>query len=172
MARVSVLPVRFEDAAELVAANLASIELHEPWVYPCRDRAAFLAYLSRCDGDRHMGFIARERASGHIVGIINLNEIVRGFFQNAYLGYYGVAGMAGRGLMREAVAQVVSMAFDEFGLHRVEANIQPGNLPSRVLVERLGFRLEGFSPRYLKIGGAWRDHERWTMLAEDWERSI
>ena len=79
-------------------ANLASIGLHEPWVSPCRDHASFLGYLARCDGERSIGFIARERESGRIVGVVNLSEIVRGYFQSAYMGYYGMAGMNGRGL--------------------------------------------------------------------------
>jgi len=161
-------PVSPKDGGELIAANLASIALHEPWVSPCRDQASFLAYVSRCDGERSMGFIARERESNRIVGVVNLNEIVRGFFQSAYMGYYGVAGMSGRGLMSEAVGLVVTHACERLGLHRLEANIQPGNEPSRALVKRLGFRQEGYSPRYLKIGGEWRDHERWAILSEDW----
>ncbi|MBQ0824629.1 GNAT family N-acetyltransferase [Microvirga terrae] len=166
--RVMIRPVHVSDAAELVAANLASIDLHEPWVSPCRDHASFLGYLNRCDGDRSIGFIARERASGKIVGVVNLSEVVRGFFQSAYMGYYGMAGTSGRGLMSEAVRLVVSHAFGELGLHRLEANIQPGNGPSRALVMRLGFRQEGYSPRYLKINGEWRDHERWAVLADEW----
>ncbi len=79
-----------------------------------------------------------------------------------------MAGMTGRGLMREAVGAVVARGFSEHGLHRLEANIQPENSPSRALVQALGFQREGFSPRYLKIGGEWRDHERWAILAEDW----
>jgi ribosomal-protein-alanine N-acetyltransferase len=165
---VAIRPVQASDGAELVAANLASIDLHEPWVSPCRDQASFLGYLMRCDGDRSMGFIARDRESGRIVGVVNLSEIVRGFFQSAYMGYYGMAGMTGRGLMGEAVGLVVAHAFGELGLHRVEANIQPGNEPSRALVKRLGFRQEGYSPRYLKIDGDWRDHERWAVLSEEW----
>ncbi|WP_201831234.1 GNAT family N-acetyltransferase [Microvirga zambiensis] len=168
LSRVVIRTVNATDAAELIAANLASIALHEPWVSPCRDQASFLGYLARCDGERSLGFIARERESGRIIGVVNVSEIVRGFFQSAYLGYYGMAGLSGRGLMTEAVGQVVSHGFNALGLHRLEANIQPGNEPSRALVKRLGFRQEGYSPRYLKISGEWRDHERWAVLADDW----
>jgi ribosomal-protein-alanine N-acetyltransferase len=160
--------VRLEDGAELITANLASISLHEPWVSPCRDEASFHAYFNRCQDRRYLGLIAREKAGGRIAGVVNLSEIVGGFFQNAYLGYYGIAGMSGRGLMTEAVRLGVSYAFHDLGLHRLEANIQPGNAPSRALAKRLGFRQEGFSPRYLKIAGEWRDHERWAILAEEW----
>jgi ribosomal-protein-alanine N-acetyltransferase len=170
LSRVVIRPVQASDAAELVAANLASIDLHEPWVSPCRDHASFLGYLARCDGDRSIGFIARERESGKIVGVVNVSEIVRGFFQSAYMGYYGMTGMNGRGLMSETVGLVVTHAFRELGLHRVEANIQPGNEPSRALVKRLSFRQEGYSPRYLKIDGEWRDHERWAVLSDEWRR--
>ncbi|GES47985.1 hypothetical protein Rhsp01_07230 [Rhizobium sp. NBRC 114257] len=69
--------------------------------------------------------------------------------------------------MTEAVRLAVAHAFDAVGLHRVEANIQPGNHASIALVKRLGFRKEGFSPKYLKIGGVWCDHERWALLADD-----
>jgi [ribosomal protein S5]-alanine N-acetyltransferase len=70
--------------------------------------------------------------------------------------------------MREALHLALRHAFGPLRLHRVEANIQPGNAPSRALVRRAGFRREGFSPRYLKIGGRWRDHERWALVCEDW----
>jgi ribosomal-protein-alanine N-acetyltransferase len=143
--------------------------LHEPWVSPCRDEASFLAYLQSCDGERKFGFIARERRSRRVAGIVNVSEIVRGFLQSAYLGYYGIAGLEGQGLMRETLSLVITHAFDELRLHRLEANIQPGNEPSRALAQRLGFRNEGYSPRYLRIGGEWRDHERWAILAEEWE---
>ncbi|NIX78312.1 GNAT family N-acetyltransferase [Microvirga sp. c23x22] len=169
MPRVTIQPVSADDAEELIMANLASIALHEPWVSPCRDHASFMAYLARCDGEKTVGLIARERESGRIVGVINISEIVRGLFLNAYLGYYGMAGMNGRGLMAEAVALAVTYAFHTLGLHRVEANIQPDNKASRALAERLGFRKEGYSPRYLKIAGEWRDHERWAILAEEWD---
>ncbi|HEU5459251.1 MAG TPA: GNAT family protein, partial [Pyrinomonadaceae bacterium] len=70
--------------------------------------------------------------------------------------------------MTEAIALMLRYAFTKLKLHRLEANIQPGNIASIALVKRAGFVKEGFSRRYLKIGGRWRDHERWGVLAEDW----
>ncbi len=167
-ARVTLRPVQAADGAELIAANLASIRLHEPWVYPCREPATFQAYLRSCDGERRVGYILREASSGRIAGVINLSEITRGALQSAYMGYYGIAGLTGRGLMREGLGLVLNEAFGRLRLHRVEANIQPGNAPSLALVRALGFRHEGFSPRYLMIGGEWRDHERFAILKDEW----
>jgi ribosomal-protein-alanine N-acetyltransferase len=70
--------------------------------------------------------------------------------------------------MSEGIQLVLRHSFGALGLHRLEANIQPGNEPSIALARGAGFRLEGFSPRYLKIDGKWRDHERWAILAEEW----
>ena len=101
---------------------------------------------------------------------MNGRQIVRVRLQSAYVGYYAFTPHAGRGYMTEGLTLALRRAFGPLRLHRVEANIQPGNEPSRALARRLGFRREGFSPRYLKIGGRWRDHERWALLAEDWLR--
>jgi len=106
-----------------------------------------------------------------LLGAINLSEIVRGKFQSGYLGYYIGAAHAGQGYMTEALQLMLAVAFRRLRLHRVEANIQPNNDASIRLVKRAGFRREGYSPRYLKIAGQWRDHERWALLAEDWRRS-
>jgi ribosomal-protein-alanine N-acetyltransferase len=103
--------------------------------------------------------------------VINLNEVVRGSFQSAYLGYYAFEPFAGQGFMSAGMTLVLRQAFREIGLHRLEANIQPENKASIALARRLGFRREGFSPRYLKLGGRWRDHERWALLREGW-RSV
>jgi len=72
--------------------------------------------------------------------------------------------------MREALTLALALVFGRLRLHRVEANIQPHNRPSIRLVKRLGFRREGYSPRYLNIGGRWRDHERWALLVEEWRQ--
>jgi ribosomal-protein-alanine N-acetyltransferase len=102
-----------------------------------------------------------------IAGVLNINNIVHGSFRSAALGYYAFAPFDGRGYMAEGLGLVLRRAFGELGLHRLEANIQPGNERSIALVRTAGFRLEGYSPRMLKIGGRWRDHERWAILAED-----
>lgn len=106
--------------------------------------------------------------SSELAGVININEIVRGSFCSGYLGYYALVPHNGCGYMKRGLQAVLRQAFRTLGLHRLEANIQPDNEASRRLVQRLGFRLEGFSPRYLKIAGRWRDHERWALTSEDW----
>ena len=155
------------DAAELVQSTLDSREYHHPWMAPFTDEAGFDTWFGRTLSGPNVGMVAREAASGQVAGVVNLNEIVAGAFQSAYLGYYGMAARAGRGMMTEAVRLAAAHAFGALGLHRLEANIQPGNLRSVALVKRLGFRLEGFSQRYLRIGGEWRDHERWALLADE-----
>ena len=165
--RVTVAPVRRADCADLVQANLASREHHRPWADPFIDAAGFEAWFARVRTESHVGLVARNAASGRVVGMVNLMEIVHGIFQSAYLGYYGMAWCAGSGLMTEAVRLGVVHGFGVLGLHRLEANIQPDNARSLALVRRLGFRCEGFSPRYLCIGGVWRDHERWALLADE-----
>jgi len=91
---------------------------------------------------------------------------VRGAFQSAYLGYYALEPNAGEGYLREGLQQVISHAFGKLKLHRLEANIQPGNQRSIALVKGIGFKHEGYSPRYIKVCGRWRDHERWALLAD------
>ncbi len=142
------------------------------WEAPPSTPQAYRAYLRRRGTPTHEGRFVVLRSSDELVGVINLNEIVRGVFQSAYLGYYAFTPHAGRGYMREGLTLVLRWAFGELRLHRVEANIQPGNEASLALVRRLGFRREGLSPRYLKIAGRWRDHERWALLAEEWRRGL
>lgn len=145
----------------------ASSELHADWVDFPKTPDIFASYLRTRTGQSDDGFLICERESGHIAGIINLNCIVRGFFQSAYLGYCVGQPFAGRRYMTEGMRLVTRYAFESMKLHRVEANIQPDNAPSIALVKRCGFRLEGFSPRYLKIAGQWRDHQRWALLADE-----
>ena len=161
-----VRPPREQDADAFLAAVARSRELHDPWVHPPSDTNGFAAFVarSRAESQRsYLGWVGDEP-----VGVANLNEIIRGAFQNAFLGYYTFVPMAGRGLMRALLSHAIDEAFGPLQLHRLEANVQPGNERSRALVASLGFRLEGFSPAYLRIAGDWRDHERWALLADEW----
>lgn len=167
MARVVLAQLRRGDADELVAFHRENQAFHAPWVSPFTEPAGFEPWFAQRVTGSHVTWLAREAATGAMVGVFNLGHIVLGPMCSAYLGYYGSARLAGQGYMTEALRLVVRAGFDELGLHRIEANIQPGNAPSIALARRAGFRKEGFSPRYLKIGGAWRDHERWAILADD-----
>ena len=157
-----------EDAAAFLEMVRQSGQLHRPWVQPPNDTESFGRYAEGAASARFQGFLICRRESGEIAGVANLSEIVRGVFQSAYLGFYASARCAGQGLMKEGLGLVIRHAFETLGLHRIEANVQPENARSLTLTRSLGFQKEGFSPRYLKIGGQWRDHERWALLAEDW----
>lgn len=156
------------DVREFVRATKASVSMHRPWVFPALSADGFEEYLERIQNSRHEGYFVCRKSDDALVGVVNLSEIVRGALQGAFVGYWGVAGMCGKGLMSEGLALVVEEAFGPLGLHRLEINVQPGNTRSIALAERVGFRKEGFSPRYLRINGTWCDHERWALVKEDW----
>jgi [ribosomal protein S5]-alanine N-acetyltransferase len=166
MSTIRLSRVTRADASDLITANRASQEYHLPWVASFTDQAGFDAWFARCLTGPNVGLVAREVGSNEIVGVININEIVASVFQSAYLGYYGMSSFSRKGLMTEAMRAAIGHAFGDLGLHRLEANIQPENIASIALVRRLGFQREGFSPRYLRINGKWRDHERWALLAD------
>ena len=158
------------DESRFLEAARRSRTFLRQWAPPPCTSTAYRAYIKRLGKPTHEGRFVVLRGSGDLAGVINVSEIVRGAFQSAYLGYYAFVPHAGRGHMTEGLALALRWAFGTLHLHRVEANIQPDNEASRALVRRLGFRREGFSPRYLKIAGRWRDHERWALVAEDWRR--
>jgi ribosomal-protein-alanine N-acetyltransferase len=154
------------DRAEFLAGNAASRRLYRGLAPPLTDPRAFAAYLRRVRNGQVVGLLVCRREDDAIVGSVNLSQVVRGLFQSAYMGYQVFEPFANQRYMSEALPLVLTVVFRLLRLHRVEANIQPGNLPSIALVARAGFRLEGYSPRYLKIAGRWCDHERWAMTAE------
>jgi ribosomal-protein-alanine N-acetyltransferase len=148
----------------------ASRRRHRRWSAPPVDLDGWQELFARTRQDDFDLQLVCLRAGGAIVGYFTLSQVFRRNFKNANLGYEGSTAYAGRGYMTEGMELMLRHAFGAQRLHRLEANIQPGNARSRALAERAGFRLEGFSPRYLKIGGRWRDHERWAITAEDWRR--
>jgi ribosomal-protein-alanine N-acetyltransferase len=166
-ARVRLAEPASGDRREFIDLVEASVELHRPWTYPPADAASYRRLLERNHADNFYALLARRTEDDAIVGLFEFSEVVRGSFQNAYLGYWVGGPFAGQGYMREGMAQALRFAFSDLRLHRVEANIQPANKRSLALARKSGFRREGFSPRYLKIGGRWRDHERWAILSDD-----
>ncbi len=157
------------DEEEFTSLMRASKAFHRPWASAPHDHERFMAYIEDSRRDNFEALLVCRRGDDAIVGFFNISQIVRRLFQSAYLGYAAGRPFAGQGYMSEGIQQVLAVAFSDLGLHRLEANIQPGNEPSLALARGAGFHREGFSPRYLKIGGRWRDHERWAMLAEDWQ---
>lgn len=165
--RVLIRPARHSDREEFIALMRASRALHRPWSFPPIEAVEYDSLVDRARSSDFAMLLAIRREDEAIVGFFNLSQIFRGPFQSAYLGYAVGAPYARQGYMSEAIELVLRYAFSKLGLHRIEANIQPANGASIALARRAGFRLEGFSPRYLKIAGEWRDHERWAILAED-----
>lgn len=149
---------------EFLEAVRDSRKLHKGLVAPPPTAERYRAYLNGLRADTREGFFVVVRQTDTLAGVITISEIVRGSFQSAYLGYYAFEPHAGEGYLREGLATVVAHAFGKLKLHRLEANIQPGNQRSLALVRSLGFKREGYSPRYLKVCGRWRDHERWALL--------
>lgn len=165
------LRVRLQDPAEADGVEVTRLmresrHFHHPWVSAPCDLPAWRRFLDRVSRPNEAGFLIRRRDDEALCGVVNLNIITYEALCSAYLSYYAVAPLAGRGYMKEGLRLLIHHAFNELHLHRLEANIQPGNENSVRLVESLGFECEGYSPRFLRIGGRWRDHERWALLAD------
>jgi [ribosomal protein S5]-alanine N-acetyltransferase len=169
--RVHLTFPRRRDQREFVALSRASRSLHRGWTSPPTTTLQFARLLARSRQADFASLLIRRSADDKILGAIEISQIVHGQFQSAYLGYQIGAAFAHQGYMTEALALTLAYGFGLLRLHRLEANIQPTNVASLALVRRLGFAREGYSPRYLKIGGRWRDHERWAILAEQWRLS-
>ena len=161
--RVSLRPATSADESEFLDLVRASVRLHHPWMSLPATPKEFRAYIRRYQQSSDESLLIFLRSTGAITGVVNINSIIRGRFQCGSLGYAAFAPTAGQGYMAEGLGLVVRYAFEQLRLHRLEANIQPGNHASLKLIQRLGFRREGYSPELLFIDGAWRDHERWAI---------
>ena len=137
--RVIIRPPQPADCDEFISAVRRSQKLHGLWIQPkARKKNDFAKYLARFSSDCHCGFLVIHQVTKEIVGVININEIIRGTFQNGSLGYYAFEPHAGKGLMREGLSLAVKHAFGKLKLHRLEANIQPDNHASIALVKEIG----------------------------------
>ncbi len=104
------------------------------------------------------------------IGSIALTNIVKGVFKSCFIGYKMDQSFEGRGYMAEAISAVIKVAFEDIGLHRIEANIMPRNTKSLRVVEKNGFVSEGVSRKYLLIKGTWEDHVHMVLLNESLEK--
>lgn len=178
--RVGVRPLRLRDATAWSDTRIRNEAWLSPWegLQPSalpvaweerHSPAAFTAMLRilrrESKEGRCMPFAVTY--DGELAGQVTVANIVRGAFQNASVGYWVDGRLAGRGVMPTALAMVVDHCFAHAGLHRVEANVRPENLPSRRVLEKLGFRQEGLHPRFLFIDGDWRDHLSFAVTRED-----
>jgi len=143
-----------------------------PWepLWPLDDltRAAFRRRLRRqgeeMSRDESFAFLIFDANSDELLGGLTLGGVRRGVAQAATLGYWMGAPHAGKGRMTRAVAAAARFGFGPLRLHRIEAACIPDNAPSIALLERNGFRREGFAHAYLKINDAWRDHVLLALL--------
>ena len=173
---VELHPLRRRDAGEWSRLRLANQDWLSRWEpsggMPWGERHTPAAYRAM---RRVVARRARQgtslpfaiRVDGRLAGQVTLDNIVRGALRSGYLGYWIDRAVAGRGIASLAVALVCDHAFGAGGLHRLQADIRPENLPSQRLVARLGFQREGLLRRYLDIDGDWRDHIAYALLAED-----
>ncbi|MCX7951589.1 MAG: GNAT family N-acetyltransferase [Clostridiales bacterium] len=112
-------------------------------------------------------WIFKKNEENKIIGTINFSNIVWGSFLSCYLGYKLDKDEINKGYMTEALKKAIEIIFDDYKLHRIEANIMPKNKPSFRVVEKLGFYNEGLAYKYLKINGKWEDHIHMVLLNDE-----
>ena len=160
-------PIVSSDAEELAALYAANREFLAPFE-PMRPDAFFtvagqrerLEQLRHGD-DRRFAILDGDA----IAGTISLSNVVRGFSQSANVGYWVDGGRNGRGLATAAVGELAEVAFEDMGLHRLEAGTLPANVASQRVLEKNGFERIGLARCYLLIGGTWRDHVLFQRVA-------
>ena len=164
MSTVHIRRLKASDEKIFMAHIRHSRELHRSWVKVPTSAKAFQRYVHEMNTADDQAYVAIRTDTHDMVGVVELQDIFRGDFQNAYLIYYGFAEQLQQGFMRNAVQQVIAKAFGPMKLHRLEANVQTDNLASIALLKACGFEKEGLSPKFLRKNGEWRDHERWARL--------
>lgn len=168
------LPGDFNEWSQLRAASREFLEPWEPrWPEDDLTRPAFRHRIRRYDADREAGLalplFVCQKSNSRLVGGVTLGSIRRGAAECCSLGYWLGEQHSGKGLMLDALKCLIPHVFDRMRLHRIEAACIPDNARSQRLLEKVGFRHEGYLNGYLKINGAWRDHLLYALIAEDWQ---
>jgi ribosomal-protein-alanine N-acetyltransferase len=139
---------------------------------PSRDSGAFTTRCNARERERQLGtgYANALWFGGEFVGEINVNNVVRGAFQSAHVGYWIDERHAGKGFIPEGLVGIFGFMFDRVGLHRLQISIIPRNASSRRVVEKLDIRNEGLARGYLQIAGEWEDHIRYAITSNEWEQ--
>jgi [ribosomal protein S5]-alanine N-acetyltransferase len=176
-APTAIRPTALDDCEEQLRLRRANRDHTGPWD-PARDESFYTAAGQRLEleldqrawaaGSAFAFAVLAMDEGDRIIGRVALANVVRGPWQNATLGYWIDRNAGGRGHATRAVRLALSYAFEHVGLHRVQPAIIPRNTASRRVAEKVGFRREGRALRYLKINGAWEDHDIYALTAEDW----
>ncbi|MDF1757754.1 MAG: GNAT family N-acetyltransferase [Legionellaceae bacterium] len=164
--KVSIRRISIDDEAKFISAVQRSEKHLAPWVNPPSNKEDFSLFLERASQDNQESFLVVTKNTNDLVGVVNLNNIIRSCFQSSHLGYYSFTPYIKKGLMTEALSLIINFAFFNLQLHRIESNIQPGNISSINLVKRCGFIEEGYAKNYLKINGFWKDHIQFSITLE------
>src|SRR4051794_40086213 len=167
-------PADIEELTELRTRNRDFLAPWEPLRTPtfhtyAGQRAEIERDLHEWAADRTYAFAIFALDSERIVGRVALANVVRGAWENATLGYFVDQSSGRRGVATEAVGLILDFAFGPCRLHRVQAAVMPHNAASKRVLEKNGFRHEGFSPHYLRLAGSWRDHDLYALTLEDLE---
>jgi len=163
------------DCSEWVALRETSRDFLTPWepTWPADDltRASFRRRIKRYSEDHRndltYSFFIFRKQGDVLVGGLTLANIRRGCAQSGSLGYWMGAPYARQGHMTAAVNAIIPFAFGTLKLHRIEAACIPANVASVRLLEKTGFKREGFARQYLCINGVWQDHWLYARLKDD-----
>ena len=154
-----------EDEGELLAAVKASRDLHQAWVQPPSNESEYAAYLKSGASASRESFLVRCTGTRKLTGVVELGSILPAIDDSATIGWYAFESMAGKGLMREAIQEVMTLSFGRGGITRLFAEIDPANTRSISFVRRLGFERQDDPVTAFLADGTFRDYERWIMYA-------
>ncbi len=177
--RLVLRPLVPDDAHKLLQYVVLNRQWLEPWE-PAHPPAYYAlegqrSILRQCQEDRRgdtgilFGIYEREGSCQDVLGRISISGIMRGIWQNGFLGYSIAQSRASRGYMSEALRRVVQYGFTDLQLHRLQASIIPRNVPSQRVARKCDFRCEGRALRYLKIRESWEDHDMFALTVEEFQ---
>lgn len=175
--RLVLKPLSQSDARGLLDYVNVNREWLAPWE-PVHPASYFTTegqrnILRQCEGERRaetgilFGIYEQGGNPSEILGRISISGIMRGIWQNGFLGYSIAGSRAKRGYITEALLRVVRYGFVDLGLHRLQASIIPRNTASVRVVQKCNFRNEGRAKRYLKINDIWEDHDMYALTFEE-----